>query len=777
MKKTNYLHILLSLLLLASCGQGGKTSATLKVSSSFALSNSGFDGGFVLYGKNGTQSFSRAVPFSVGSAGNVVDIVLPNGKWNFYVTAWKNNISGPMTGDIVCGETQADLVGSDKRVDLSVSQAGCDTASFVNNTMRDTVGPNKVKKLALISCNGFYEWSLGNPSSIVGITTPYNYCSSMDIPLDLRNRARYFKVKAMSKSISNQILSGELSSGCLSFNDAAANGVSSLRYSDFRIPSSNTPIHISLYRDSSCSDSVSEQPMLEGLTFNYNTDKFFLHNAASPHGGFVVPSNEARKGYSHFISILPSFKCSSSVCVAQHLSGPYEYYTARPLSPSALRINIDYDPSTPAANYTITPSGSWAFFGGSQATACAKNDETFYCDFLLATTCSDPASNNCFSSHGSSPIFHFNFQKPGVNVTKRVYVFKNKRDFSALKVAYQFTGRFENSPFMSDEDRLDDDDIQGGYGLMSTPRMILAPEIGGLVSFPGQNCASASGSRQIQFREEGKLQDYEISIGANIDLGIGNNLFEKIFFCQASNLNPGTCLTPDAPYEKRITVKRLIGPGNWEKFLSMEFSCDSTRRSGRFQEHQLEYFSGTNIVKHREKTAISWFTPTGLDTERIEVYSGRREYNLSSVETRYEAMFSRLFKTSSSNFSLDGMIYNREYSGSNFDENAARFFIELSTSFLQYDFLPIQKTGSTVAADIFNSVTPADYEFESEDIRPVAARASVQQKINLNTMTSTPGSYGFTGSGPNSTSLGNLPLRLDSLKPVPYFQVFDDNFF
>lgn len=775
MKKTNSILVLLSLLLLASCGQGGKTSATLKVSSSFALSNSGFDGGFVLYGKNGNQSFSRAVPYSAGSAGNVVDIVLPNGKWTFYATAWDDLGNGPMTGNIFCGEISTDLLGADKKVNLSVSQAACDSPSFVNTAMRETTGPNKVKKLGLISCNGFYEWSAGGVPTPIITTTAYSFCSSNDVPLDFRNKASYFKVKVMSKSISNGVLAGELSSGCLPFNNTPANGVSSVRLTDLRIPSSNTPVHIGLYRDSNCTDSVSQQPMLEGLSFNYGDDKFFLNNVV--HGGLVIASNEARKGYSHFIDILPSFKCSTNVCVAQHLTGPYEYYAARPLSASPLRINIDYDPSTPAVNYTITPSGNWAFSGGSQATACGKNDETFYCDFVLATSCSDPGSNNCFSSHASNPIFNFNFQKPGVSVLKRAYVFKNKRDLSALQTAYNFTGRLDNSPIMNDEDRLDEEDVQGGYGLVGYPRMILSPEIGGLVSFPGQSCSSASGSRQIQFREDGQFKDYEISIGSNIDLGIGNNLFEKIFFCQASNLNPGSCLTPGAPYEKRITVKRLIGPGNWEKFISMDFSCDENLRSGRFQEHHTEYFSGTNVVKRREKTAIGWFTPPGSDKERIEIYSGSREYDTSSIETRYEAMFSRLFKTSSSNFSIDGMIYSREYSGSNFDENAARFFIELSTSFLQYDFLPIRKTGSTLGADIFNSVTAADYIFEGEDIRPVVARASVQQKIDLNNMSSTTGSYLFTGSGPSSTSLGGLPLKIDSLKPVPYFQVFDDNFF
>jgi hypothetical protein len=50
-KNTNVVFIFILSLFLVSCGQGGKTSASFKVSSSFALSNSGFDGGLVLFRK------------------------------------------------------------------------------------------------------------------------------------------------------------------------------------------------------------------------------------------------------------------------------------------------------------------------------------------------------------------------------------------------------------------------------------------------------------------------------------------------------------------------------------------------------------------------------------------------------------------------------------------------------------------------------------------------------------------------------------------------------
>ena len=782
MKKMSPLLILLTLLSLTSCGQSGKTSATLKVSSSFALSNTGFDGGFVLYGKSGSQSFSKAVPYSASSTGNAVDIVLPNGKWTFYATAWKNQVSGPMTGDILCGETSADLVGLDTRVNLNVSQAACDSDSFVNETMKDISGPNKVKKLALISCNGLYEWSTGGPSRIVGNTTPYNFCSSSDVPLDFRNRARYFQIKAMNKSISHQVTAGGMTSPCLPFTDSAANGVSSVRETQFRIPSSNTPIQIDLFMDSGCTEDLSLQPMLEGLSFNYNTDKFFLHNAASTHGGFVIPSNESRKGYSHFISVLPNFKCSSNLCVAQHLTAPYEFYVPRTLGSSPVRLNLDYDPLTTSANYNVTiPAGKdWTFSGGSQAMACGKNDETFYCDLILDSDCSDPESLNCFSSHVSSPTFEVNFRKSGgTTLLKRVYVFKDRSDFAALKMAYRFTGILSNGPVISDDDHLDEEDhpLNGNYGPLDLPRMLLSPAIAGNVSFPGQTCASASGTRQLELREDGTTRTYELTVENNRDLGTGLNTFEKFFFCLSSAFNTGTCSAPDAPYEKRFTVRRLLGPGNWEKFFSMEFSCDPAKRSGRLHEENSEYHSGTNIIQRRERTVLAWFTPLGLDTERLEIYKGSRDFDTSGTETHYSSMFSRLYKTSSSNFEVNGMVYRRNYSGASYQEDASRYFIQLNTSFLQYDFLSIHKSNSVDGADIFNSGSPSEYEVDSEDIRPVLSRASVSQKMNLNLMTLTPGSYTYIGAGPTTTSLGNLPLRLESMKPTSFYGVFNDGFY
>lgn len=776
MKKTNVSFILLSLLLLASCGQGGKTSASLKVSSSFALSNSGFDGGFVLYGKNGTQSFSRAVSYAAGSAGNVVDIILPNGKWSFYATAWKNSAAGgPMTGDVLCGLTSADLKGSDVKLSLSVSQDACALNDFTNTQMRDGTGPNRVKKLTLVSCNNHYDWSSGNPLPIDG-STNFNFCNHANVPLDLRNQAKSFRARSEGKALANESVPAGFNGLCQDFNLAG----NSAKDSEYRIPSSNTPVVIDLFKGPNCTDLLVSQPMLEGVTFNYGDDKTFI-NVSGTHGGLVVASNEARKGLSHFINVMPVFKCSTNLCVAQHLTGPYELYAARPLSATPLRVNLDYDPNTSSASYTITIPAlqKWNFSGGTQAAACGKDGETFYCDLILDATCSAPFSNNCFSSHGSSPSFQIGFQKPGVSTTKRAYIFQNHQDFAALKTAYQFTGISANGPLMSDKDRLDEDDapLHGSYGLLQTPRMVLSPAIAGAASLPGQNCTSASGTKQIQLREEGTTKTYEISIENNRDLGIGLNTYEKFFFCLTSAYNTGSCSSPEAPYEKRITIRRLLSPGNWEKFLTMEFSCDQTRRSGRFHEENTEYHSGTSILKRRKKTVIAWFTPPGTDKDRIEVYNGSREFDISSVETRYEALFARLYKTSSSNFGINGMLYKRNYSGANFDESAGRFFIQLTTSFLEYDFLPIQKSGSTVVADIFNSVTPADYEFNFVDIRPILTRANVTQKIDLNLMTLTTGSYTFVSSDPTATSLGGLSLTLSSMKPVPFYGVFNDSFF
>jgi len=645
--------------------------------------------------------------------------------------------------------------------------------------MKATTGLNKVKKLALISCNGFYSWSAGTPSHIVGSSTPYGFCGTNDVPLDFRNQARSFKVKSMSKSLSNQILKGEFSSPCLTFSDAAANGVSSLRETDLRIPSSNTPVQVTLFRDSACTDILSHQPMLEGLSFTYEGQKFFLNNAASNWGGLVVPSNQTRRGTSHFMNLLPSFKCAGNLCVDGPLSRAYDYYAARsPGGSSTVRVVIDQDKNSTASDYAIAPNGT----GWVTSATCNKSDEEFYCDFNLVqsgTDCADGVNNYCWSDAGKT--FSFGYSKDGSAATnKDVYVFKNEKDLHALGISLRLTGSKPDTPRVGRMDSDFNDSPNGDYGALDLARMLLSPEIGGLISLPGQSCATAQATRQLTLNEEGLNKEYEISIFNTIPISL--NTYQTPFFCTAANADLDPCAGGnDQTYQKRISVKRKMPSGAWELFLVSDFSCDSTKRSGRVQEIHKDYFSGSSDLERMESLTMAWFTPpSGM--ERFELYNQRYEYDSSSQVTRYEAGFNRVYKLTTTNFEIDGMNYSREYStASVFSESASRYFFQLNGNFLYSDVFMVHRPTSIDSEDpntnLFTDTSFSD-DIDSIDLRFATSISAVDTKFTLTSPAVTTGAaIGFNGYGPASTSVGNLPLSIDQLQPTEFSPVFTDGFF
>jgi hypothetical protein len=794
-KNTNVVFIFILSLFLVSCGQGGKTSASFKVSSSFALSNSGFDGGLVLFGKSGSQSFSRAVNFTGGSGGNVVVLNLPNGTWNFYATGWKNNVSGPMTGDIFCGETVADLKGGSLNLNLNISQNKCNSNIFANTQMLHGTGPNYIKKLSLSSCNGFYTWSAGIPSSITAASTSPNFCSNTnDIPLDLRNQAKSFRVKAISKSIADSILPGELSSPCLNFDEVATNTVKSQKKSDLRIPSYNVPVEIALFKDEACSDKITDQKMLDGLASSPpNGNKFFLNTGGADWGALVLPSNQTNKGYSPLIGLLPTLKCSGNLCIDSILPSGFDYYASRNsnLSDPTIRLVIDRDSKSAVADYQITNLPSdWSLNGGS----CQKDKEEFSCTFNLSsdpTFCNDGANHYCWSITSPVKNFKFNFKKrlpdgsfPPTFTVKSVYILKEPSLMKSLALARGMSGK-EKKIIFNDDDSGDDDSPTGDYGVLSLPRFIFTPEVAGLLGEQEDTCASLNKTIQRVFtRGEDGPETIEISI-RNATPTVASSYFNQ-FFCDSTDPSSAGCgslggFSGNTAYEKKIVVKKLLSPGNWQHFITMEFSCNSSFKSGHFEERNLEYHD-SGALKRDEKSKIVWTTPFS-GTSRVEFSRQEREYDSNPLPTRYDASLIRAYNVPTG-LQVSSAHYRRDnYSGSLFDEKGGRTFSYLEGMNFYSDNYQLQKSGATTGSTILED-SPTAYTDKSRTVPDLNTKGNNDFDQKLQITPSLQQSYGgqfnppnpWVDLGPSSVTSGS-ELEIYSLHPDNYDPTWAGSFF
>lgn len=763
--KTNIPFILFCLLSLASCGQGGKTSTSLKISSSFALSNGLFDGGLVIYGTNGDKSFARTLSYSAGSQ-STLDISLPNGNWSFYATGWKNSGGVSMTGDIHCAATlrPVELKGVDVKVPLTPTQAGCASEEFTNTSFRDSIGPNRVKKLALVSCNAFYE----DVSSVFQPITPssnIDFCGTSSMPLDLRNQARSFKLSVQSKALAGEALPAGFTTTCQQFSNGGSNGVNSSEYSNFRIPSNHVPVNITLFQDADCSEEISSQPMLDGLSYSYGDDKVLL-DGTTTHGGLVLASNQLRKGFSHFFHQMPTLKCQGQLCLASKLeTTSFDYYTSvDPLTSPNLQLRLDRDKSTTAGDYSVTVGGN----GWTLPTACTKDSEDYLvCTFVLSTSC----GGACHSDSGKT--FEFDYSKHGSpTVTKAVYIFENRKGLSSLSTMLRASGQRPATPKILDGSNGDDNgdhSSTGDYGLLSQPRFLLSPAIGGLISFPGQTCSTAQGSKQFVFNEDGTSSTYEISIGATSPIGF--NFFQSLLFCDPASPNTASCGSL-LPYQKRITVRKFVGPGNWVKFISMEFSCDDTNKAGRFQEHNDDFYASRRI-KRRSRNIIAWMASS--PKERVELYSREQEFEDTVLgdEKFHDATFMRLYKGSAWEAELNGISFHRKkFSINNYEETGMRFqnFVtSVPSDEMNFFFDSIVLSNATAATNLFNHVSGATLR----NLSSVNANTS----FSLVTPSTSPASSSFLNYGTYFTSIGSHEIKVNSLNPTTWDTVFSDGFF
>ncbi|MES2527957.1 MAG: hypothetical protein V4598_12765 [Bdellovibrionota bacterium] len=118
---------LLSLmLLLVSCSGKGPSQAKFKLEmSGFPLAATAL-GGVVLFGDNGKDRFTRVVD------SDSTDLELPPGAWKIGAIAWAG--PEPMSGNVICALTDAQIEGETSSVKLNLDNPTCFTSSFSTET-------------------------------------------------------------------------------------------------------------------------------------------------------------------------------------------------------------------------------------------------------------------------------------------------------------------------------------------------------------------------------------------------------------------------------------------------------------------------------------------------------------------------------------------------------------------------------------------------------------------------------------------------------------------
>lgn len=110
--------------MLVACS--GKEPVKAKFSLEMTGMNLSSSGGLVIFGKNGTQQFSRIV------SGSTVELELPRGAWSIGAVAWDG--TDQFSGNIFCALTEASIAGDKTTVSLNLTTAKCFTSAFSTET-------------------------------------------------------------------------------------------------------------------------------------------------------------------------------------------------------------------------------------------------------------------------------------------------------------------------------------------------------------------------------------------------------------------------------------------------------------------------------------------------------------------------------------------------------------------------------------------------------------------------------------------------------------------
>ncbi|MBC7429950.1 MAG: hypothetical protein H7336_15155 [Bacteriovorax sp.] len=148
------LSVTLIILLVASCSKKeGTTVSKIKIfGSAFStgMIATRANNGLMLYGQS-----SDGKMFAKKINDDSVELVFPNGVWNFYAVAWEYSGGAAadtgLLGRVSCAKSMGvSLVGADAAINLSLSNTNCDSSFHPNSEL--VSGERKLAKISINSC-------------------------------------------------------------------------------------------------------------------------------------------------------------------------------------------------------------------------------------------------------------------------------------------------------------------------------------------------------------------------------------------------------------------------------------------------------------------------------------------------------------------------------------------------------------------------------------------------------------------------------------------------
>ncbi|MBY0516612.1 MAG: hypothetical protein K2P81_06885 [Bacteriovoracaceae bacterium] len=609
MKTSMTLISLLLLLTLVSCGQKG-SNATLSVTKGFTASNSGFDGGLVVFGNNPStgQKFSYTI-----ASGTSTNINLPNGTWNFYSVGWDG--ATPMKGNAYCASTSKTLDGNAVSVALNSNQTNCDTAVFI--------GLN----LQVKTCGAFYDTN--TPITSANLSTYWStFCNN--VPVDMNGEAKAVKFVALNISPSGQIQES-YSSTC----EATPANFGTPGFPD--IPVNNFPVQLKLFKDVGCTDLLNSINFLSGIQ-NGNSAADVIAYTSGTQFRIALPANKLMRAYSPFWTMLPQVTCG--------ITSPYNCLAIPALG------SIGGGSGTVDNTYYVDWGGSTEIeLGLNSSSTCTATITPVASQFII-DSCSIyngkayarvkvNAGDTCFSSNvcdlTSVSISEGINTKSGLRLYSKL---ASNKAVSIVDAIFSSTGnRSANSNhlfFKSLRKRSDDEDNKTLNGDLSNIRQLLGPDgVGGvLFSYNLTTCPLVQGAmgsnRSVTLCEPNKpCESYLIDI-------INTNATVNNYLCNDSGPNISAC-TNHTNFDLLLNISKLDS-GVYKLQNKIYLKCGAKVGINESKDDR----NADSVSLKRLDRSLTFWNTNGSSNQRFEIYSLSQELNSGNSVVKTYSNYRRM---------------------------------------------------------------------------------------------------------------------------------------
>ncbi len=288
----------LMLLIFFGCSRQ-KTTAKLEIALGFASTNSSFDGGLFIHGKNSAsgEEFSFAL-----AAQTSTSIDLNYGVWDIRIVGW-DNTANLFEGDVLCASEKIDFKKEEQRVAIQVTNAKCNNAVFAGTDfITNNSGQITFAALDVQTCGALYDTT--NVTQLAPAGTPRS-CNSY--PKEFQKQAKGISYTLHNKLPNGQLTAG-LTSGCIA--QSAGTFVTSKR-----LPT-KIPITINFFDGQDClgTSSLGKLHFPQGIENN-------LSRVEQGHDAILHPTAKvlqlalpiSKRGTTPFLTERPFLSCNSNL--------------------------------------------------------------------------------------------------------------------------------------------------------------------------------------------------------------------------------------------------------------------------------------------------------------------------------------------------------------------------------------------------------------------------------------------------------------------------------